>query len=153
MIVDSFSPEPHKGELDHLGSVLLVISAGSHASLLRREKSVSSYMKLHPGQLDDLAYTLGARREHLSHRGFFIKPRDMELGSTDLRHSVVGTPPELTFVFTGQGAQWAGMGVDLMARFHSFREEIYALDQVLRRLENPPSWGLEGEFIKNEQSY
>jgi len=107
-------------------------------------------MKLHPDQLDDLAYTLGARRQHLSHRGFLIKPRDIELGGTDLRHSVVGTPLELTFVFTGQGAQWAGMGVDLMARFHSFREEIYALDQALRRLENPPSWSLEGEFIKNE---
>ena len=101
-------------------------------------------MVLHPSRLENLEYTLAARREHLTHRGFLIKPRDVEQSMGDMKSSVVGQMPKLIFTFTGQGAQWPGMGRELMARFSIFRDTIRSLDHILQSLESHPSWSLEG---------
>jgi acyl transferase domain-containing protein len=124
--------------------LLLVFSAKSQEALLLREESLFRYMESHPDRLKDLAYTLGARREHLSHRGFLIKSNTGDRRKANVKRSVAGRSPVVTFVFTGQGAQWAGMGRDLMRRFDSFRDDIRLLDGQLQGLERPPRWSLEG---------
>ncbi|KAF9767931.1 hypothetical protein IL306_014835 [Fusarium sp. DS 682] len=43
------------------------------------------------------------------------------------------------FVFTGQGAQWYGMGTQLLD-YGKFRDTISYLDEVLSALDSPPSW-------------
>lgn len=45
-------------------------------------------------------------------------------------------------VFTGQGAQWATMGRDLISRSQIFSSAIDRLDDALRRIPEPPSWSL-----------
>ena len=50
----------------------------------------------------------------------------------------------MTFVFTGQGAQWPGMGKALMASFDAFLNAIRQMDNVLQSLTEPPSWSIEG---------
>lgn len=100
-------------------------------------------MSLHPNRLGDLAYTLGARRKHLSRRGFLVKANAVSPNVGAIKSSIASRAPDLTYVFTGQGAQWAGMGRELMG-FKSFCDDIRSLDIVLQSLRKPPSWSLEG---------
>ncbi|KAJ5662751.1 hypothetical protein N7462_011677 [Penicillium macrosclerotiorum] len=122
---------------------LLVISAKSQEALLSREQSLLEYMSLYPDRLSDLTYTLGVRREHLSHRGFLINTNGITPEIAAIKYSVAGRAPNLTYIFTGQGAQWAGMGRGLMKSFKSFRDMIQSLNTVLQNLKRPPSWNLE----------
>ncbi|KAJ5168895.1 uncharacterized protein N7482_004489 [Penicillium canariense] len=147
VILDSFSPlystAATEDEVNQSKPLLLVISAKSQEALLRREESLLKYMKLHPTRLGDLGYTLGTRREHLSHRRFLIKPAGRGSSIMSTKRGIAGRIPELTFVFTGQGAQWAGMGRGLMNCFQSLREDVRFLDSVLQSIERRPSWSIE----------
>ncbi|KAJ5583788.1 hypothetical protein N7450_006452 [Penicillium hetheringtonii] len=151
VIVDSSSSLRRTSTAQNTGEdsryLLLLLSAKSQAALLRRRESILKYMVLHPSRLENLEYTLAARREHLTHRGFLIKPRDVEQSMGDMKSSVVGQMPKLIFTFTGQGAQWPGMGRELMARFSIFRDTIRSLDHILQSLESHPSWSLEDTLV------
>ncbi len=118
---------------------LLVFSA-NHPDSLRR--SVMDYQQRSPSVLADVAHTLGARREHLAHRAFCVTD-----GNTPLEISPfakVKSPPQINFVFTGQGAQWTGMGKELLEDFIGFRDDIKAMDKALAQLPLSPSWTIEG---------
>lgn len=71
--------------------------------------------------LNDLAYTLSERRTHHDYRAFAVASSLSEL-TTELaapapkRSRASRTNTDLLFVFTGQGAQWAAMGVQLMCQ-------------------------------------
>ncbi|THC90671.1 hypothetical protein EYZ11_009864 [Aspergillus tanneri] len=52
------------------------------------------------------------------------------------------------FVFTGQGAQWPQMGLELLASFPLARSCVERLDTVLQRLPNRPTWSLYDELTK-----
>ena len=58
--------------------------------------------------------------------------------------------PRIGFVFTGQGAQWPKMGIDLMV-YPVFRESIQAADEYLRAACSC-SWSVEGELMKGKSS-
>ncbi|KAG5745190.1 hypothetical protein H9Q70_012122 [Fusarium xylarioides] len=69
--------------------------------------------------LDDLAYTLGLRRSHLEHRSFSIAASMSELSENLSRGLATASRSQrhgdnLVMVFTGQGAQWPGMGRELL---------------------------------------
>ena len=53
--------------------------------------------------------------------------------------------PKIHFIFTGQGAQWPGMGKELMQDFLAFSEDIRAMDEILAQLPDPPNWTIEGD--------
>ncbi|KAK2814254.1 Type I Iterative PKS, partial [Arthroderma sp. PD_2] len=128
-------------------SRLLVVSAGSKDSLRDRIQSVTQYINEDPSKLHDLAHTLGIRREHLAHRAFAIAQPGEPLDTTTFQNGQAKSPA-LTFVFTGQGAQWAGMGKDLMHSFQEAREDIQEMDKVLQGLPDAPTWSLEEELTK-----
>jgi acyl transferase domain-containing protein/NADPH:quinone reductase-like Zn-dependent oxidoreductase len=71
--------------------------------------------------LSDLAYTLSERRTHHDYRAFAVASSLSEL-ATELaatapkRSRSSRTNTDLLFVFTGQGAQWAAMGAQLMCQ-------------------------------------
>ena len=99
--------------------------------------------------LADLAYTLGVRRSRLAVRGFTVAAEPLDLADFELSAFTFGSAPrsspELAFIFTGQGAQWSGVGAKAMAAFPTFRSTVGALDHVLRRLDAEicPAWTLE----------
>lgn len=151
MILESFSSsEPTDAAEEGVKqskALLLVVSAKTQKALSYREQSLLKYMSLHADRLGDLAYTLGDRREHLSHRGFFLSKNGKAPDTKAINHSIAANSMDLCYVFTGQGAQWAGMGKGLMDTFKSFRDDIQSLDAVLQNLKRAPSWTIEGKHI------
>lgn len=97
----------------------------------------------------DLAYTLGERREHFTHRAFAIVDSGGTLETESFAKSHTATPA-VSFIFTGQGAQWAGMGKGLQ-NWKVFRETIESLDRSLSHLEDRPHWSVQDELCKDSK--
>ena len=113
-----------------------------------------------PVDLRDLAYTLSCRRSRLTARGYLLASQsslrsDLDpsrLGSTSANFSA---KLPFAFAYTGQGAQWSGMGSQLIDQYAVFRNSIRYLDSCLQTLSNDfsPSWSLEATIgTPTEQS-
>ncbi|CEI65620.1 Compactin diketide synthase mokB [Fusarium venenatum] len=127
---------------------LLVFSANGADSLRQMITNYEEYAEKNPEKVDDLAFTLGHKREYLPHRAFAIAS---PLGPLTVSPpSKVGNKPNIVMVFTGQGAQWPQMGRELMysSQFPTFRQTIAALDAHLQSLEDGPDWTIEEELQK-----
>ncbi|KAI6770702.1 hypothetical protein HG531_009557 [Fusarium graminearum] len=128
---------------------LLVFSANGTDSLRQMITNYENYAEKNPEKIDDLAFTLGHKREYLPHRAFAVAS---PLGPITVSPvSKVGNKPNIIMVFTGQGAQWPQMGSDLMhsPQFPTFRKAIAALDAHLHSLEDGPDWTIEEELQKS----
>ncbi|KAL2441692.1 Highly reducing polyketide synthase gloL [Exophiala dermatitidis] len=129
-------------------SELLLLSAANPQSLNERCAQMQLYAGQYPERLAQLAYTLACRRDHLAYRAYGVanrlKPVEFSIGEK------VRQSPSLTFVFTGQGAQWPSMGKELIERFQTYREDIVTLAESLGKLPHPPSWNLLYELLKED---
>lgn len=146
LILDSAAsfcpPTPQQNELPEGKPHLLVLSAKSAASLESNIEGLKGYLENKPA-LNDLSYTLATRREHLPHRAFTTVDADGSLSPFVTSRT---SPSSIAFVFTGQGAQWPGMGRELILKVPEFKQDIESMDRVLQGLENPPSWTIEGMY-------
>lgn len=129
---------------------LLVFSGKNAASVEQTANRVSSYAEAHPDALLDIAHTLAQtapKATQSSHRAYAVIERHGGVPLPFQLSPTVKSPdrkPALCFVFTGQGAQWAGMGTELLASYPSFRADIREMDGVLQQLPHPPLWTIEG---------
>jgi acyl transferase domain-containing protein len=125
---------------------LLAFSARHQESLKSAVEKHRSYLTANPSAAQDMAYSLAAKREQLSHRSFAIfSPKE---GFEPSRITKVNNHSKLAlvYVFTGQGAQWASMGRELLDNNRVFRNTMSHLEECLKKLENPPNWTLSGMF-------
>lgn len=126
---------------------LLLFSAHDKHALQRNFQAHDAVSKEY--NLIDLAYTLGNRRSLFSSRGFTVAShashRKDGLGSLTVAER--NSKPVIGFVFTGQGAQWARMGAELMTYYPSFLSTIRQLDDVLDELADAPDWTLEDTLL------
>jgi acyl transferase domain-containing protein len=127
---------------------LLLLSASSPAGLQKKAEELKAYVESKSPKMEDLAYTLALRREHLAYRSFMIGdstgiklPDQLSVSKSNSSHSI-------TYVFTGQGAQWAGMGRDLLKTYNDFAQHIQRMDRVLQLLQFPPQWTIERMSFK-----
>lgn len=104
----------------------------------------------------DLAYTLSQRRTHLQWRTFSIASSlnqlSQLLGDPDSDAVVRQATKQLRigFIFTGQGAQWPKMGLELMS-YTCFRESIETADQFLHAKCGCP-WSVREELGKGKST-
>jgi acyl transferase domain-containing protein len=122
---------------------LFLISANDKESLRTRIKDFGIYFEQHPEVFEkalfgNFAYTLGNKMSQLSYRvGISATSLDdlgMRLAQLKINPSRVLGAPIISFVFTGQGAQWAQMGVPLMYQYPVYESAIKRADQTLRNL-------------------
>ncbi|TLD20006.1 hypothetical protein E2P81_ATG09076 [Venturia nashicola] len=125
---------------------LLALSAHNQATLDNNIAALDSCLA--GADLYHLAYTLASKRSNFNVRAFaLLCARDVdssEVGShlkCRTKHHK-GPVPTLAFAFTGQGAQWPRMGIQLMKAYPSFRTTLDILDQALATLSPPPSWSI-----------
>ncbi|KAF3398157.1 Compactin diketide synthase mokB [Penicillium rolfsii] len=124
-------------------SRLFLMSANDKESLRTRIQDFGIYFEQRPEVFENslfgnFAHTLGTKLSHLSYRVALSATSLDELGVklAQLKTSpirVLGTPT-IAFVFTGQGAQWAGMGVFTMGEYPIFAKAIERADKCLRGL-------------------
>jgi acyl transferase domain-containing protein len=124
---------------------LLLLSANTASSLKDQIELYEGYVRHKSENLMsfDLAYTLALRRDKLPHRAFSV----LQNGQFTTTSSLVKAPaeaPQLYLIFSGQGAQWPGMGKELIQCDPLFRKTIERMDEVLRNVAEPPSWTLIG---------
>lgn len=133
-------------------SKLLVWSAADEEGLYRLSNLYSQHFKefLHVKNekiIDNLSFTLNTRRSSLAWKSFVVVKSSDDLSSISqaiskpIRATV--TRPRLGFVFTGQGAQWYGMGRELLG-YPVFKASLLRSQILLRDL--ACEWFLLGKY-------
>lgn len=138
---------------------LFTISANSKDSLEKLCKEIGVYLETRPEVFEkrlggDLAYTLGQRRSHLQWRIAMPAYSADKLGETLAAGKVnmvrAKEEPRIGFVCTGQGAQWFGMGRELIQAYPKFSQAIKDIDLFLRHL--GADFSLLDELHKDERT-
>ncbi len=133
---------------------LFVLSANTETSLKTYAHKLSAWMLKHnPAErkLADISHTLLTRRSLLPWRHTIVASTSHDL-SDKLRsvRATRATPiSKLAFIFTGQGAQWIGMGKELI-QCPAFERSISKSENLL--LEMGCDWHLKNEIFTDEQS-
>ncbi|PSN74707.1 reducing type I polyketide synthase [Corynespora cassiicola Philippines] len=154
--LDTTTPDSNSnsGWLKLKSPKLLVWSSADESALLRTTKSLESYTKVIKTQIiderpdiKDIAYTLSFRRSNLAWRSYALAEELSDLeGLTEMTTKPKRSSTNLgaLMVFTGQGAQYARMGIQLLS-FDVFRETLEAFDSELSQL--GCEWSLIDELL------
>lgn len=123
---------------------LLLYSSNDQRSTAEVIRQHEEYADIHPELIKDHASTLAHRRNEKPYRAFSVR---IDGASAQVSPALKSKQtPRVTLIFTGQGAQWAQMGIDLLSRFPSFERDIDAMQQTLMRCPHPPAWSILGRY-------
>ena len=170
VIVESYEPAFHVSHIaevnekpEHQPCFLpFTFSALTKSSLRRHLKDVVEFLDESPSiNLADLAYTLSTRRSTFPYRASYPG-----LSALDLRQRIEASvvrpdgeamditrassnPAQILGIFTGQGAQWAGMSKELIQDSPFVQARLAYLEAVLASLPEAdrPSWSLKAEIL------
>lgn len=143
----------------------------SEASLADQLQVYSEYLKLHNDiNPSDLAWTLQSRRSQLPFKTAFSAGTIEELTSKidnklvavkqtpgtniGIRSNVKAATSRVLGVFTGQGAQWAAMGGQLIRSSDFVRSRVQDLEESLATLppSDRPQWSLQEEMLAGDDT-
>ncbi|KAF6806133.1 hybrid PKS-NRPS protein, partial [Colletotrichum musicola] len=141
-----------QGSNSHASPVIIVVSAASEPALAALVSRYADFIEKNPEtDLRRLGLTTQRRRTRLAHgvsfagrtrAGLVRQLRTAlqafqdggKLGVAPSPNRSRSKPVEILGVFTGQGAQWAGMGVKLLDSCPIFARTIAALDDALAKI-------------------
>ncbi|TMQ14960.1 MAG: SDR family NAD(P)-dependent oxidoreductase [Deltaproteobacteria bacterium] len=137
LVLREAPPEPAPPHAPPRAAELLVVSARSDAALAQAASELGAYLRSHGDvPLGALAATLARGREHHPHRLAVVARSQDEaaraLAAARPRRAAARTGDDkLAWLFTGQGSQWAGMGLGLAADWPVFRREMDLISRAL----------------------
>ena len=133
---------------------LLVLSTASQNAATKLVSNTEEYLCRNAESqgsttVQDLAYTLSSHRSTLPWRFAFTAETTAELineiQGNNRKPQLRATNPRIGFVFTGQGAQLAGMARELTMSYPVFEQSVSKADEHLRSL--GASWSITGMFM------
>lgn len=137
ILIEDAPPVVQKDVQDPRPTHLVAVSAKSGSSLKANLQSMIAFLKNSPVSLSQLSYTTTARRLHHAHRVIASGAQTQDIITqleTALKQETGMTraksAPKVLFAFTGNGAQYPGMGRELYETFSLFRNEINRLDAI-----------------------
>ena len=148
----------------------LTFSAKTKSSLNATIKSFTGYIKSNPSvDLKSLAHVLHCKRSIFPVKTYFSGTtrqrlldvmekhvQAFEINSKDatiFSHMIDSNEiPGTLGIFTGQGAQWAAMGQQLIIGSPLFRKSITACENALACLVDAPSWSLKQELLADKDN-
>lgn len=132
------------------------LSATSEAALDAMPAQIQKWLssrEVSTSDLTELSYTLGCRRSLFKWRKAFVASDLAELttalGKDKISKTRSAPAANIAFIFTGQGAQWAGMGVELIGSSQVFKSSIEASSHLLKSL--GCEWDLVQELSKSAE--
>jgi acyl transferase domain-containing protein len=138
---------------------LVPVSAASKTALTTVCAQLAETLDAYPHAFPDVAGTLSLRRSHLGHR-LALPAKSVEEALSALRAVAAGETPgttisarkssgcRLAFVFTGQGAQWWGMGRGLLRQDPIFQAVVERCDQLFSKRSG---WSLLEQLTRLEE--
>lgn len=137
---------------------IIPLSAADGDGTKRQAEALQAFLASYPSATDflsDLTYTLASRRSLLNFRSFAVvssvadaAENLAEVASSSV-FSSTSSAPDLYFVFTGQGAQYARMGTGLLG-YDVFRKSLEDCDAYLKTLGS--MWSVLEELEKTRES-
>ncbi|KAK2616922.1 hypothetical protein QQS21_000010 [Conoideocrella luteorostrata] len=128
---------------DERSTHIVTVSAKSGSSLKKNIQNLMQFIKAEmrdDGSLSKLSYTTTARRMHHTFRLGFAVPNTEVLLQMLQSASQLNTfsriravPPSIGFVFSGQGAQYTGMGRQFFHNYSIFRSDVLSYDSLVRK--------------------
>ena len=143
-VESALESDPLSGDRPTLEPQLFVLSAPDQSALLRLTEKFSLFLERRKSSgiseestyLRDMAITLGSRRSVFQWRKALVAEKREDLVGqlrTSAKPVRAGKSPGLLFCFTGQGAQWQGMGRELLVH-DKFRQSVVAADEYVKKL-------------------
>ncbi|KAL8974897.1 MAG: hypothetical protein Q9197_000866 [Variospora fuerteventurae] len=143
-----------------------LFSASSDRALWATLEAHAKYLQAHPDvDLRDLAYTLHSCRSLLPRRAVIsarnveslcgkLRTEAQEKTKRDVVAQPLSTNPRMLVIFTGQGAQWARMGADIVESSPVAFRILEELQQSLMTLplSDRPTWSIIDELLKEKGS-
>ncbi len=150
ILAEAQRPEGRDSRTEHPSHNILTLSARDEEALRSLAGTYETFLRESSTDIGDICHTAGAGRTHFGHRlalvasdreafadalsGFLNEWED----APGICHGQVRAKFRIGFLFTGQGAQYPGMGRQLFETSRVFRETLQRCDEILREHLSPP---------------
>jgi len=120
VIVEEAPPIPHPPRIEKT-THLLTLSAQTKQALTTQQTDLENYLNIQPDiDINDVAFTLNVGRKAFAHRRVLVHDGNKTIKTITGKAENEQRP--LTFMFSGQGAQFADMGKDLYHQEPVFKD-------------------------------